>query len=583
MLRVNKPKLSNLGTYTLKVSNGNLTKTENFTLIVRSKPHVRVEVVNPQGLYSQGHEYTIKCVAEGYPIPTINWYFKPCDTFIDCNRERTDPIRQRLNHKITNTHSSVSVIKEIARRSGQITCQACNPSGCIYQSADFFVTDIPDDGFTVSGPENVLVGEAISLKCSASKYNFSQDSIEWYKDSLHGAKKLVSNHRYRVDLTTTKFSFSKELTVLNVTLGDKGRYYCKVRKSVDGRTPIASRRRSYYRNNGRNVDNDENTRELSWTLNVLPLEPPVFIATNLVPIVNEDTQPLIVQNPEDGVELFCKVHGRPQPLITWYFNTEKLLPTINTTRVQILEDNQVVRINYVSSKDEGLYECKAENRVGYTQATHLIQLKSTADREAMYAQMSIPVIIAVVIALLVVVLLLIIAKICYMKRQKKTSSVSTAPAWKEPSTPPTPRLTNYNDYTLSHQTQNLSDEDQECRVTLTGSVSPMGTLRTSHPTPHPCCNSEIYGHCHYSAAPTPVPGIPLPGMHAHDPLLQFQKMSICDCSAQTLPQGTLERQFPHLYPGNCHATMHRSYYGGSNGVGSHRSRSHSPSRRSAEY
>ena len=104
VLRVNKPKLSNLGTYTLKVTNGNLSRTENFTLIVRSKPMVRVEVVNPQGLYSQGHEYTIKCVAEGYPIPTINWYFKPCSKFIDCTRERTDPIRQRLNHRITNTH-----------------------------------------------------------------------------------------------------------------------------------------------------------------------------------------------------------------------------------------------------------------------------------------------------------------------------------------------------------------------------------------------------------------------------------------------------------------------------------------------
>ena len=92
---------------------------------------------------------------------------------------------------------------------------------------DFFVTDIPDGGFTVNGPENVLVGEAISLKCSASKYNFSQDSIEWFKDSLHGAKKLVTDQRYKVDMTSSKFSFTKELTVLNVTLGDKGRYFCQ--------------------------------------------------------------------------------------------------------------------------------------------------------------------------------------------------------------------------------------------------------------------------------------------------------------------------------------------------------------------
>merc|ERR1719410_2706447 len=139
--------------------------------------------------------------------------------------------------------------------------------------------------------------------------------------------------------------------------------------------------------------------------------------------------PLIVQAPEDGIELFCKVHGRPRPMIKWFLNGQILKPTLNTTRVQILEDHQVVRINYVSAKDEGLYECKAENTVGYTKATHLVQLKSTAELDAMYAQISLPVIIAVVIALLV------IAKICYMKRQKKTSSVSTTPEWKEPSTP----------------------------------------------------------------------------------------------------------------------------------------------------
>ena len=486
------------------------------------------------------------------------------------------------------------MIKEVARRSGQITCQACNPD-CVYQSVDFFVTDIPDGGFTVNGPENVLVGEAISLKCSASKYNFSQDSIEWFKDSLHGAKKLVTDQRYKVDMTSSKFSFTKELTVLNVTLGDKGRYFCQVNRIEDRRTPMASRRRSYSRNN----DLDENSSQLSFHLNVLPLEPPVFITTNLVPLINDDTMPLIVQAPEDGIELFCKVHGRPRPMIKWFLNGQILKPTLNTTRVQILEDHQVVRINYVSAKDEGLYECKAENTVGYTKATHLVQLKSTAELDAMYAQISLPVIIAVVIALLVVILLLVIAKICYMKRQKKTSSVSTTPEWKEPSTPPTPRLTNYNEYNLNTDgntpTQNLSEEE-ECRVTLTGSVSPMGgtLVRTSrHLTPHPphYINSEIYGHCHYNNETTTTPSMmhTPQGLHSHDPLLQFQQFSICDCSAQTLPQGTLERQFPHLYPppstrsNNCHAaTMHRSYYGQGHHQRS-RSHSHSPSRRSAEY
>ncbi len=44
MLRVNKLKLSSAGSYTVKVTNGNLTKMENFTLIIRSPPSVDVSV-----------------------------------------------------------------------------------------------------------------------------------------------------------------------------------------------------------------------------------------------------------------------------------------------------------------------------------------------------------------------------------------------------------------------------------------------------------------------------------------------------------------------------------------------------------
>ena len=76
----------------------------------------------------------------------------------------------------------------------------------------------------------------------------------------------------------------------------------------------------------------------------------------------KDGQPLIVEQPEDGAELVCQVAGRPKPSVNWYLNGKKLKPTLNNSRVQVTDDNQVVRISYVSSKDEGLYECEAENR-----------------------------------------------------------------------------------------------------------------------------------------------------------------------------------------------------------------------------
>ena len=227
-LQINKLKLSNAGTYTVKVTNGVETKTENFTLILRKEPSVQMSVINPKGLYSQGQEYSLKCSAEGYPIPNIQWLFKPCQSYYNCDNRNSMNVANLIDrrHRVGNTHTSVSLIREVARRSGQFICQACNKIGCVYQSTDFFVTDVPDEGFSVSGPENVLEGEEITLKCSASTYNFS--SVQWFKDTLSGEKKLSqSNFRYKVQDSSTDFSFTKKLTLANVTLGDKGRYVCR--------------------------------------------------------------------------------------------------------------------------------------------------------------------------------------------------------------------------------------------------------------------------------------------------------------------------------------------------------------------
>jgi hypothetical protein len=572
MLRVNKLQLSSAGTYTLKVSNGNLTQTENFTLIVRSEPTVKASVINSQGLYNLGQEYTLKCDAQGYPIPEIEWLFKACSSFTECDPSSTQRLEKLLQKRHRNTLSRVSVIQRVAHQSGMFSCQACNKLGCTFAHVPFFVTDVPDGGFSVSGPNNVLVGENITLKCSASLYNFSLDSLEWYKDTLNGEKRLVNNanSRYKVTDTSTDFSFSKELSVPKVTLGDKGRYVCRGRLLKSMPYQSSTNRRSSFYGQENNLQ-----QELSFKLNVLPLEPPVFIQTNLLPSVAKDTQPLIVENPKDGVQLVCRVAGRPLPHITWYLNGVQLKPTVNTTRVQLTDDNQIVRINYLSSEDEGLYECKAENKVSFTQAAHLVQLRTTAERDALYANISIPVIIAVVIALLLVIVLLIIAKVCYQKSRQKSASPSGP--WKEPATPPTPRLTQFELPMTTPQpsSSHYTNEDDECRVTLTsnrddGSISPVHSL--SHHG-HQCCNgSTIYAsRCHY-----PAPHEMLPTCHV-------SKFSICECSAQTLPHGTMERPFPHLYPKpnfiNGAATMMRQQQH----YDTHRSRSHSPSRRSAEY
>ena len=207
-----------------------------------------------------------------------------------------------------------------------------------------------------------------------------------------------------------------------------------------------------------------------FQLNVLPIEIPVLTETNLLRLSQKRRDPIIVANPADGIQLRCKVTGRPLPKITWYLNQKKLRPTIKTQRVQILEDNQLVNISYITSKDEGTYNCTAENSFGITSASHVVLLKSTAERDTLYANIHIPVIVAVVIALLLVVLLIILAKLCY-RNKKKTSISNGSPgsttAWKEPPTPPTPRLTQFElPLTTPPPSSHYSNEDEECRINL---------------------------------------------------------------------------------------------------------------------
>ena len=466
MLRVNKLKLSNAGGYTVKVSNGNLTKMENFTLIIRSAPSVAINVLNPQGLYNSGQLYKLKCSAEGFPMPTVKWMFKPCTAFHECTNSGTTYISNSLakRHRNKNTYSRVSVLEEVARRSGQFICEACNSIICKYDKVDFFVTDVPDGGFSLDGPNNVLVGEAITLKCSASKYNFSSDSIEWYKDTLNGEKKLETSYRYQVDLVedNSRFSFTMELRIMNVTLSDKGRYLCRVgSQMLDGSTSqqnnqqrqssyqvSASRRRSQYDSHSNDDPSLDYENQLSFKLNVLPLEHPVLISSNLVSNSQIENQPLIIEQPEDGAELVCRVSGRPWPEIKWFLNGQKLRPTLNNSRVQIIDDNQVVRVSYVSAKDEGLYECEVKNQIGSIRVLRKMALRSTIETIQMYDQLSIPVIVAVVIAVFLVIILIVIAKLCYGRSKKANSSItsttSTGCPWKDPPTPPTPKLTQFD-------------------------------------------------------------------------------------------------------------------------------------------
>jgi hypothetical protein len=130
-------------------------------------------VGSPLPLYQIGHEYTLKCSATGSPVPSVEWLFKPCDSLDNCDRASHRGLRA-INEERAALNTVDSVLKMVARQSGQISCQACSVEGCKYSTVDFFVTDFEGDGFAVAGPGKAVQGNHVRFTCRASVYNYTR-------------------------------------------------------------------------------------------------------------------------------------------------------------------------------------------------------------------------------------------------------------------------------------------------------------------------------------------------------------------------------------------------------------------------
>ena len=86
MLRLSNLRLEDSGQYRIKVENGQHHKWENFTLVVTEPISVSARVLeqSSSGLYQFGVHYTLRCLATGYPAPSVSWTFKPCTDYKVC-------------------------------------------------------------------------------------------------------------------------------------------------------------------------------------------------------------------------------------------------------------------------------------------------------------------------------------------------------------------------------------------------------------------------------------------------------------------------------------------------------------------
>ncbi|XP_057296554.1 myelin-associated glycoprotein-like [Hydractinia symbiolongicarpus] len=67
-----------------------------------------------------------------------------------------------------------------------------------------------------------------------------------------------------------------------------------------------------------------------------------------------------------SVDILCGAAGNPTPLISWYKNGLKILPSNGSVagNIKIMDENMRLRIDPVLETDFGVYKCVARNILG---------------------------------------------------------------------------------------------------------------------------------------------------------------------------------------------------------------------------
>ena len=232
-----------------------------------------------------------------------------------------------------------SLVSVVASRSGQYTCLACSNDNCELDTAAFFVTSLAE-GFQVEGPTQAVEGDAVEVQCSASKYNFSANSLGWFK--LVGGrrvpvtrlrKKSLSSRLQVVESNPSNFDVGSRLKFESLAPADSGVYVCRVSGS------------------------DGATQERKLNLTVRQMEYPVFVETFNM----DDT--MYVKS-DETVEMKCIARGVPEPTVSWYLN-DTAIDFSKDLNFILGNSGQSLRLaTVVAGKSEGRYTCKASNRAG---------------------------------------------------------------------------------------------------------------------------------------------------------------------------------------------------------------------------
>ncbi|KAH8325621.1 hypothetical protein KR067_002519 [Drosophila pandora] len=332
-LKILSAQLEDSGTYVLRGENIYNTVNRQYNVSVKSGP-----VVSVSDVYVQvGGQAKLECYVRGHPLPIVSLNFYSCSLqprWPNCEnaRENID-----LTSKMKPGRLSVETIYEAIftpTKPGIFSCSAMNSMDSqnftANAKAHVMLGDIPSN-MTIHGLDlnrKIARGDEENFTCEALAYHFNGD-LKWY----HNGEELVESEDVKIIRTVSQYSHKSTVHFSAIGDRDRGTYECRAHH--------IQRPSEYDR---REVD-----------VYIHEPQAPVWLTPNIPKKLK------IERKLSQSLELECRSTAVPLATVRWFKDDKEL---VETNLTHILEDESKLFISHLYPRDDGVYTCQVENRLG---------------------------------------------------------------------------------------------------------------------------------------------------------------------------------------------------------------------------
>uniref|UniRef100_A0A8C3XUU2 Hemicentin-2 n=3 Tax=Chelydra serpentina TaxID=8475 RepID=A0A8C3XUU2_CHESE len=262
---------------------------------------------------------TLLCPAKGMPKPSVLWL------------KNSAELPGSSPGSLVLDEGSLVISSVLPSDSGDYTCLATNEAGSVQRRTKLMVYTPPElRGDGPRGNVSIPAGQPLTLDCDVS--GIPAPTVTWSKD---GQSVIRCSDLGGSSGSLRFLSGAQSIRFHKVWKEDAGSYTCKAVNRVG---------------------------EAQRHFHVLVLVSPVVYGLGSPHDVS------VLAGSE--VELPCRTTGVPPPQVEWMKDGQPLAPI--DSRIQLLEQRQVLRIQDSQLRDQGKYQCLAFNQAG--QQTKTFQL-----------------------------------------------------------------------------------------------------------------------------------------------------------------------------------------------------------------